>query len=291
MRTLTGVAAAVATGVFTAASMAQSVPAAKPLWPGGAPLAQGTADADVPTLTAFLPAQNPTKTAVIIAPGGGYQHLATEKEGNDIARWMNAHGVAAYVLKYRLGPKYHHPAELDDMQRAIRSVRAGAGESGIAKDHIGVVGFSAGGHLAATAETLYDDGLKSGDAIDRVSSKPDFAVLCYPVITMVEPTMHKGSHDALLGDASRAVAESVSPELHVTKDTPPTFLYSTSNDAVVPIANSILMYQALIAARVPVEMHLFEKGAHGSGLAQSNPALKEWPDLLATWMRAHGWME
>ena len=157
------------------------VPAPQPLWAGGAPMAQGAAEIDQPTLTTYLPAQNPTKTGVIIAPGGGYQHLSMQKEGEDIARWLNAHGVAGFVLKYRLGPNYHHPVELGDAQRAIRTVRAKAAKLGIAPDHIGMWGFSAGGHLAASAGTLYDKGPKANaDAIDQESARPDFLILAYP---------------------------------------------------------------------------------------------------------------
>ncbi len=174
----------------------------KPLWPAGAPLAQGTADVDVPTLTTYLPGANPTKSAVIVCPGGGYAHLSMEKEGADVAKWMNAHGVAAFVLKYRLGMKYHHPAELMDAQRAIRTVRAQAASLGIAPDHIGIMGFSAGGHLAASAETLYDllPPPANPDAIDRESARPDFAVLAYPVITMDPKYAHMGSRLNLLGE-------------------------------------------------------------------------------------------
>ncbi|HXE06844.1 MAG TPA: alpha/beta hydrolase, partial [Acidobacteriaceae bacterium] len=175
-------------------------PPPMPLWPNGAPGALGTAPDDIPTLQVFLPASNPTKTGVVIAPGGGYTHLSMVKEGSDVAQWLNAHGVAAFVLKYRLGPKYHNPIELGDAQRAIRTVRANAAQYGIAPDHIGMWGFSAGGHLTATAGTQFDAGNASAaDPIDQQSSRPDFLILAYPVITMEDPYVHKGSRTALLG--------------------------------------------------------------------------------------------
>jgi len=274
-------------------AQAQDAPVPVPLWPGAAPLAQGTTPDDIPTLTAYLPAENPTKTAVIIAPGGGYQHLSMEKEGSDVAKWLNAHGVAGFVLKYRLGPKYHHPAELADAQRAIRTVRAKAAELGIAPDHIGMWGFSAGGHLTASAGTLFDKGpAANADAIDKESARPDFLVLAYPVITFEEPYLHKGSLKYLLGDTpDPKMVKFLSTETEVTKDTPPTFLYSTTDDGTVPIMNSVMFYSALVAAKVPAEMHIFAHGPHGTGLAPGFPDLKTWPDLLATWMRSRGMME
>jgi len=269
-----------------------STPTPEKLWQDGAPMAQGTAEVDVPTLTTYLPAQNPTKTAVIIAPGGGYQHLSMQKEGEDIALWLNAHGVAGFVLKYRLGPNYHHPAELADAQRAIRTVRAHAAQLGVAPDHIGMWGFSAGGHLTATAGTLFDQGpAANADAIDKESARPDFLVLAYPVITMEAPYVHKGSLKYLLGDTpDPALVQLLSAEKHVTKDTPPTFLYTTTDDQTVPVMNSVMFYSALVAAKVPAEMHIFGHGPHGTGLAPGFPDLKGWPDLLATWMRSRGVM-
>ena len=262
-----------------------------PLWPAGPPLAQGTADADIPTLTAYLPTINPTGTAVVIAPGGGYRTLALDHEGADVAHWMNDHGVAAFVLKYRLGPRYSYPAQLDDAQHAIRSVRAQAASLGLNLHRIGIMGFSAGGHLAALAGTLYDGGLQTGDAIDRTSSRPDFLILAYPVITMLGPYVHAGSRAALLGNTpTPALLDTLSPEKHVNKQTPPTFLFATSDDRVVPVQNSVLFYQALLAAGVPAEMHLFAHGAHGAGLAGDQPLLAAWPALLAGWMRSRDYM-
>ena len=271
-------------------------PAGKPvvlLWPAGAPEALGDADEDKPTLTVFLPAGlNATKTGVVVAPGGGYQHLATEKEGYAIAEWLNARGVAAFVLKYRLGPKYHHPVEMWDAQRAIRMVRAHAAEYGIAADHVGMWGFSAGGHLTATAGTQFDWGkADSTDVVERQGSRPDFLVLGYPVITMMEPYVHHGSLKNLLGDdPDPALARSLSAETRVTTDTPPTFLFSTTDDKTVPVMNSVMFYEALVKAGVPAEMHIFQQGAHGAGLAAANPQLSVWPDLVAKWMRERGYM-
>jgi len=262
------------------------------LWPAGAPGAQGTADVDKPTLTVFLPSgPNATKTGVVIAPGGGYQHLAMGYEGMDVARWLNQRGVAAFVLKYRLGPTYHHPIELGDAQRAIRMVRANAAEYGIAPDHLGMWGFSAGGHLTATAGTHFDAGDPgAADPIDRQSSRPDFLILAYPVITLEAPYAHVGSRKYLLGDnPDPAVVQSLSAELQVTKDTPPTFLFSTTDDGTVPVMNSVMFYSALIKAGVPAEMHLFQHGRHGSGLGTGNPELSVWPDLLIKWMRERGY--
>jgi acetyl esterase/lipase len=213
------------------------------------------------------------------------------KEGSDIAHWLNERGVAAFVLKYRLGPTYHNPIELGDAQRAIRMVRASAAEYGIAPDHLGMWGFSAGGHLTASAGTHFDAGNPSAaDAIDQQSSRPDFLILAYPVITMMDPYVHKGSRQYLLGDSPDAALEqSMSAELQVTKDTPPTFLFATTDDGTVPVMNSVMFYSALVKAGVPAELHLFQHGSHGAGLAAANPQLSVWPDLLIKWMRERGY--
>lgn len=262
------------------------------LWPSGAPGAQGNDDADKPELTVFLPhGANATKTGVVVAPGGGYQHLAMEKEGFAVARWLNDHGVAAFVLRYRLGPKYHHPVELGDAQRAIRLVRAHAAEYGLAEDHVGMWGFSAGGHLTATAGTHFDSGeAGAADPIEQKSSRPDFLILAYPVITMMDSSVHVGSKQNLLGEnPNPGLVSLLSDELQVTPQTPPTFLFSTTDDKTVPIANSVMFYEALVRAGVPAEMHVFQHGAHGAGLAPTNPQLSVWPDLLIKWMRERGY--
>ena len=263
------------------------------LWPAGAPGALGEEDVDKPTLTVFLPvALNATKTGVVVAPGGSYMHLAVEKEGYAEARWLNERGVAAFVLQYRLGPKYHHPVELEDAQRAIRMVRAHAAEWGVATDDVGMWGFSAGGHLTATAGTHFDAGkADASDVVERQGSRPDFLVLGYPVITFKEPDLHRLSLKNLLGDApDPKLVDELSAETQVTKETPPTFLFATTDDKTAPVMNSVLFYSALVRAGVPVEMHLFQHGAHGAGLGVGNPQLSVWPELVAKWMRERGYM-
>jgi acetyl esterase/lipase len=261
------------------------------LWPGGAPGALGQEDADKPALTIYMP-PNTTgpMTAVIIAPGGSYARLSMNNEGREPANYLNALGIAAFVLRYRLGPRYHHPIELGDAQRAIRMVRARAAEWHIAPDRIGIMGFSAGGHLASSASTHVEAGhADAADPIDRVSSRPDFAVLAYPVISFVEPWTHQGSKTNLLGDhPDPALARRLSSETQVTATTPPAFIYHTNADTVVPVENAIAYFLALRRAGVPAEMHVFKDGAHGSGLGMQNAALAEWPRLLANWLRASG---
>jgi acetyl esterase/lipase len=265
-----------------------------PLWPNGAPGAQGTGDKDIPTITVYLPRSTRAgMTAVIVAPGGGYVNLAMNHEGRQVANYMNSQGVIAFVLKYRLGPKYHHPIELGDAQRALRTLRANAAAWRINPDRIGIMGFSAGGHLAMSASTHFDAGkADAADPIDRVSSRPDFSILGYPVISLIAPWTHKGSKNALLGpDADPALAKSLSGEESVTKDTPPTFIFQTNADTTVPAENATYYYLALRKNGVPAEMHIFEKGPHGVGLAMDDPALSEWSKLLSNWMRVHELMK
>ena len=288
--------------LFACASLlaAQSTPAPSPttaptailLWPNGAPGAVGDMPLDKPILTPYLPAKNPTQTAIVICPGGGYAMLAMDKEGTQVAHWLNARGVAAFVLTYRYGPRYHHPIPLLDAQRAIRYVRSHAAEDGIDPDHIGIWGFSAGGHLASTVGTHFDAGNRDAtDPIERVSSRPDFMVLAYPVISMEPGITHNGSLHNLLGEEPNPTLENeLSNETQVTPQTPPTFLFSTTNDGTVPVMNSVLFYEALLHAGVPAEMHIFEQGSHGSGLGQDNPQLGMWPVLLQNWLHLHGWM-
>ena len=262
-----------------------------PLWENVAPGALGNDDRDKPTITIYAPVDaSETGTAVIVAPGGGYTILATNHEGRQVANWFNALGITAFVLKYRLGPRYHHPIELGDAQRAIRLVRARAKEFGVRPDRVGIMGFSAGGHLASTAATHYDNGDPgAADSTDRVSSRPDFAILAYPVISFNAPYTHRGSMMALLGEnPDPKLREDLSNELHVTPETPPTFLFSTSADTGVPAENSVAFYLALHKAGVPAELHIFEKGPHGVGLDLADPALGEWPALLANWLRSRG---
>jgi len=262
-----------------------------PLWPGGAPGALGTADADVPAMTVYLPRTMTANTpAMIVCPGGGYGALAANHEGRQVANYLNSLGMAAFVLRYRLGPRYHHPIELGDAQRAIRTVRARAAEWRIDPARIGIMGFSAGGHLAMSASTWMESvQVSANDEIDRVSSRPDFAVLGYPVISMTAAWTHKGSLRNLLGDTpDPELAKRLSGELAVTKTTPPTFIFQTNEDASVPAENAVQYYLALRQAGVPAEMHVFEKGVHGVGLANNDPALAPWSSLLANWLRVRG---
>ncbi len=249
------------------------------LWENGAPGALGTDDSDKPSLTFYpVQGQNLSGTSVIVFPGGGYSALAMNHEGRQVANWLNAVGLTAFVLKYRLGPRYHHPIELGDAQRAIEIVRTRAAEFGVSPDRVGVMGFSAGGHLAATTGTHFD-----------ANTRPDFLILGYPVIYFTGPYVHKGSVRNLLGDnPDPKLLEDLSDELRVTAQTPPTFLFTTSADTGVPAENSIAFYLALHKAGVPAELHVFEKGPHGVGLDFGDPALGEWPMLLVNWLRGRG---
>jgi acetyl esterase/lipase len=277
-------------GLFGQALNVGTAPQTVPLWTGDAPGALGAEDRDRPTLTIFLPFGDKVPTGVIVCPGGGYGALADNHEGRQVANWLNSLGITAFVLKYRLGPRYHHPVELGDAQRAIRMVRSRAAEFGIAADRIGIMGFSAGGHLASSAGTHFDAGdANATDPIDRFGSRPDFLVLGYPVISFTTPYTHKGSLRNLLGDnPDPKLVESLSSELQVTPQTPPTFLFSTDADTVVPSENSVLFYLALRKNKVPAELHIFEKGPHGVGLDLRDPALSMWPTLLANWLRGRG---
>jgi acetyl esterase/lipase len=266
------------------------VPQEVPLWENGAPGALGDTDADKPTITIYRASRNPVGTAVIVAPGGGYSALAMDHEGHQVASWFNAMGISAFVLKYRLGPRYHHPIELGDAQRAIRFVRSRAQEFGVPTDRIGMMGFSAGGHLTSTAGTHFDAGKPdAADPVDRVSSRPDFLILGYPVISFDPAIAHAGSVRNLLGDKpDPTLIADLSNELRVTSETPPTFLFHTTSDPGVPVENSVRFYLALVKAKVPAEMHLFANGPHGVGLALGDPELSLWPTLLSNWLRARG---
>jgi acetyl esterase/lipase len=227
---------------------------------------------------------------VVVCPGGGYGVLASDHEGKQVAEWLNSLGVSAFVLQYRLGPRYHHPAPLQDAQRAIRMVRAHGQGWGVAPDRIGILGFSAGGHLASSAATHFDDGAPdSEDPVERVSSRPDFAVLCYPVISLTTVATHAGSRKNLLGEEpDPALVWKLSSELQVTPRTPPTFLFHTDDDPAVPVENSLLFFQAMKRAGVPGELHVFAHGRHGVGLAPTDPSLSQWPGLCARWMEGLG---
>jgi acetyl esterase/lipase len=263
-----------------------------PLWPSGAPGALGSSPDDQPAITPFVaPKAGATGAAMLVFPGGGYEHLAWEKEGTNVARWLNTLGVSAFVVRYRLGPHYHNPTMLGDARRAVRVVRARAHEWGIDSSRIGVMGFSAGGHMASTAATQWTAGdPASADAVERTSSRPDLAVLVYPVITMTAEYAHPGSRRNLIGEQpDDQLVRATSNELRVTHETPPTFIVATSDDATVPVQNSLMFYDALRAAGVPAELHLLETGRHGFGLAQGEPALATWVSACEAWLRRRGW--
>lgn len=262
-----------------------------PLWSGAAPGALGSDESDIPALTVYLPRTMSAATpAMIVCPGGGYVRLASNHEGRQVAGYLNSLGMAAFVLRYRLGPRYHHPVELGDAQRAIRMLRSRAAEWRLDPARIGIMGFSAGGHLAMSASNLFTAGdARAADAIDRVSSRPDVAVLGYPVISMTASWTHQGSKQNLLGtNPDVNLATQMSGEFAVKKDTPPTFIFQTNEDTVVPAENSLHYFLALRQAGIPAEMHVFEKGPHGVGLANDDAALSPWSALLATWLRGRG---
>lgn len=261
------------------------------LWPDGAPGAKGSEEADIPSLTIYRPKpERANASAVVICPGGGYGGLAVDHEGRQIAEWCNAMGSTALVLRYRIAPRYHHPAPLSDALRAMRTARARAGEWKIDPKRIAIIGFSAGGHLASSVGTHFDAGnAKAADPVERQSSRPDLMILCYPVITMSDPYTHAGSRRNLLGERPSAeMIERFSNEKQVTAQTPPTFLFHTATDPVVPSENSVLFYLALRRAGVPAELHIYEQGPHGVGLARQRPALSSWPTRCQAWLAQHG---
>ncbi len=264
------------------------------LWPGGAPGGTGEGKRFRPTLTVYpAPRENRTGTAVVICPGGGYGHTAIDHEGHQIAAWLNSLGVAGFIVDYRhRGRGYGHPAPLQDAQQAIRTVRARADDYRIDPERIGIVGFSAGGHLASTVGTHFDQGEPSAaDPIARASCRPDFMILCYPVIAFGEPFTHQGSQRNLLGeDAPAELVRQFSSEKQVTKDTPPAFLWHTDEDKVVPPENSVQFYLALRRAGVAAEMHVFRQGRHGLGLARNTPGTDQWPTLCQKWLHAQGFL-
>jgi acetyl esterase/lipase len=263
------------------------------LWPDGAPGAVGAEPEDKPKLTLYpAPAATASGTAVVICPGGGYRNLASDHEGKDVAEWLNTLGVSAFVLQYRVGPRYRHPAPLQDAQRALRLVRSRAAGSGIETRRVGILGFSAGGHLASTSGTHFDDGKPdAADPVERLGSRPDFMVLGYPVISLAAPFAHRGSRTFLLGETpDPKLVEELSNERQVTPRTPPAFLFHTADDPAVPVENSIAFFQALRSSQVPGELHVFEKGPHGVGLARWDPALSGWPRLCEGWLRARGFL-
>lgn len=259
------------------------------LWPDGAPGALGNEEKDRPTLTPYLPdAGVATGAAVVVCPGGGYGMLAPH-EGHDYALWLNQQGVAAFVLKYRLGSNgYRHPAMLHDAARALRLVRAKADEWKVDPQRVGIMGSSAGGHLASTALTHFDAGQPAAaDLVERQSSRPDLGILCYPVITLGQFT-HQGSKNNLLGaDPAPELVALLSNELQVTPRTPPCFVWSTWEDSAVPVENSLQFVTALRKAGVPTDFHIYQKGPHGIGLADKPPFAKThpWVADLRFWLQ------
>lgn len=262
------------------------------LWEGPAPLANGEGEKDTPTLTVYFPAEGQANGgAIIVCPGGGYGGLATDHEGKQIGEWLSSIGITAFELHYRLAP-YRHPVPMIDVQRAIRTVRSKAKDFEIDPQRIGILGFSAGGHLASTAATHFNDRpIEPADEIDRASARPDFAILAYPVISMDDAITHAGSKRNLLGpEPDPALVSSLSNDKAVTKETPPTFLFHTYDDTVVKAENSVLFYLACRRAGVPSELHIFEPGRHGVGLAQADPMLSVWPVLCERWIQLHGFL-
>lgn len=264
-----------------------------PLWPEGAPGALGTNAKDIPTLTVFLPAaEKATGAAMVICPGGGYAHLA-DHEGSQYARWLNEQGIAGFVLKYRLGSSgYRHPAMLQDASRAIRTVRARAEEWKLDSKRVGIIGSSAGGHLASTTITHWDRGNPdSTDVIERQSSRPDLAILCYPVISLNNEYTHKGSRANLVGtNAPTELLAELSAELQVNKETPPCFIWSTMEDKTVPVENSMMLAESLRRVGVPFDLHVYERGGHGMGLGNKTfdtANFHPWTRDCEFWLREH----
>ena len=266
--------------LLSAAALTAAEPKTELLWPEGAPGAIGAEEVDKPSLTFYLP-EKANGSAVVICPGGGYGTLAMDHEGKQVAEWLNSHGLAAIVLKYRLGPRYRHPAPLDAVLQAIRVVRSRATALGLAAHRIGVWGFSAGGHLAASASTLFDSS----------ESRPDFSILAYPVISFSAEFTHKGSRRNLLGETpDPLLVEKLSIEKQVNSRTPPAFLFHTDSDTGVPPENSVAYYLGLRKAGVPAEMHVYRKGRHGVGLAPADPVLSTWAGRLLDWMKTQGYV-
>ncbi len=263
-------------------------PQVLPLWPDDPPLGEN-AKADDPEMTIYLP-PSPNGAAVVIFPGGGYWGLAMDHEGHQVAQWLNSFGVAGIIVNYRRGPGAQHPVPLMDAQHAIRTVRHNAAAWNIDPNRVGTLGFSAGGHLTSCTGVFFDLGDKDAEEpIEQQSCRPNFMVLVYPVISMTEEYMHKGSRNNLIGtDGDSELAQKMSTDLQVTADTPPTFLILSDEDKSVPAENSVHFYLALRKAGVPAEMHIFEKGAHGFGLAQLDYIKSSWMGLCQRWMMQRG---
>jgi acetyl esterase/lipase len=273
-------------------SLRADEPKTELLWPAGAPGALGSEEKDQPKLIIYLaPKEKATGVGIVVCPGGGYGGLAMGHEGHEIAQWLNSLGISAFICDYRhRGKGYGHPAPSQDAGRAIRIVRSRAEEFGVDPKRVGVIGFSAGGHLASTVSTHFDAGqAEDADPVQRVSSRPDFAILCYPVIAFGESFTHGGSQRNLLGDnPDPELIKKFSNEKQVTANNPPTFIWHTSDDAVVAVENAIVFYSALHRAGVPAELHVYETGRHGLGLAKGIPGAANWPQELADWLIVRG---
>jgi acetyl esterase/lipase len=286
--------------LILSASAALASAADIPLWPEGVPGARNigpevrkdgyVSNVSEPSLT-LVPAavDRPNGTAVIIAPGGGYVRMANAREGEQYANWLSTLGVTSFILHYR-AQEFGHPAPLQDVLRAVRLVRSRAAEFHIDPSRIGVMGSSAGGHLAASAGTLFNHAIgRTGAALDATSARPDFLILMYPVITLDGPAAHMGSRKSLLGSSpAPELVQLMSVEKQVTPNTPPTLLIHTQADQAVPVENSILFYQALTRNKVPTEMYLFEQGSHGMGMRDNLGTASAWPKRAEEWLRARG---
>ncbi|UQZ37353.1 alpha/beta hydrolase [Paenibacillus sp. PK3_47] len=258
------------------------------LWPGGTPGSLGDSPEDLPAITPYL-VEGKGNAAVLVCPGGGYG-MRAHHEGQPVAEWLNTLGISAFVLRYRVAP-YKYPSALHDAQRALRTIRSRADEYGVDPDRLGILGFSAGGHLASAAGVLFDRGqAEAAEPLERYSSRPDFMILCYPVITMGEEFTHQGSKGNLLGEnPDKEMANRLSSELQVTADTPPAFLWHTSDDASVPVENSLLFAAALRRHEIPFDLHVYAHGRHGLGLADEEPHTRGWTDACASWLQLGGY--
>jgi len=272
----------------------KAVPDQQKIDSSGNPLRYSYSLVSRPTLTVYSPAAGrATGTAVVVCPGGGYVHLAMTHEGTDVCKWLNSLGITAFLLKYRL-PSDETMVDktigpLQDAQRAIQVVRERAKDWGINPGAVGIMGFSAGGHLASTAGTHFNHSVIENPA--GVSLRPDFMVLLYPVISFSDSIGHRGSRDNLLGkDPDPVQVQLYSNELQVTDQTPPTFLVHAEDDKTVMVVNSLYFYEALVKHHVPAEMHIFPKGGHGFGMRNPTSGADQWPDRLAEWMKVNGWI-
>jgi acetyl esterase/lipase len=261
-----------------------------PLWPLAAPQAKSAGADDNPAILLYLPAAHHLTPGIVICPSGDYMSLSMDHDGRQVAEWLNKLGIAAFVLRYRIAPAYHYPVPLLDAQRAVRYVRSSASLYNVAANEIGIMGFSAGGHLAAMAATRFDAGKTSpGDRIDRMSSRPDFLILAYPLITCSQPFRQALACSNLLGEnANPNLDAEVSAEKYVTRQTPPTFLFHSYDDPTMSVENSLAFFSALRAAGVPAELHIFEHGPHSVGATPDDPVLSTWPKLLENWFRERG---